>query len=373
MAAMSLELALTAIVALAIAGLAAVWLIPKWQAQRWRNAGIEAEKAAELENSARGTIVQLVGGVALILTFVATWAQIADSRRASERTLELAAQQQQSERFSRAIEQLASPRLVSRVAAMAGLDAVIRGPVRADREPAVQVILAYLRTAHRPGGGTYYDEIRSRDCSQPSESDPGDLKARARGRPRRPDPDMQAAVTALAAHVQLEQRLHNLSRLDFTALDAESADFSGANLSGAVLSFANLNGARFSDTELADTRFYRACLRNASFSHAPASGVLFIGADLTSADLSNADLSRGNLQSSGLEGASFDSADLQTANLEGARLRGASFESADLRGAWLADTDVSEEQLRAAKIDGCTRLPWRPHVSEECTFPGSVG
>ena len=333
--------------------------------------GIDAEKAAELENSARGTIVQLVGGVALILTFVATWAQIADSRRASEETLELAAQQQQGERFSRAIEQLGSPRLVNRVAAMAGLDAVIRGPAEADREPALQVILAYLRTAHRPHGGTYYMEISHRDCSRPALADPGDVRADG---PRRPDPDMQAAVSILVARGRLDQRLHNLSQLDFSALDAEGADFGGAHLSGAVLSFANLNGARFSDAELGDTRYYRSCLRDASFDGASADGVVLIGSDLTGADFSHADLRRANFESAGLERASFASANLESANLEGARLRGASLASADLRGAWLTDTDVTREQIAAARTDDCTRLPWRRHVSEEdCSFAGSVG
>ena len=370
---MSLELALGAIVAVAVAGLAAVWLIPRWQARRWRRAGIEGEKAAELENSARGTIVQLVGGIALILTFAATWAQIADSRRASERTLELAAEQQQSERFSRAIEQLGSPRLVNRVAAMAGLDAVIRGPVREDREPALQVILAYLRTAHRPGGGAYYTSVSPRDCSRPSLPDPGDV-ARYRRPPRRPDPDMQAAVTILARHARLDQRLYNLSYLDFTALEAEADDFGGANLSGAVLSFANLNAARFPDAELDNARFYRSCLRRASFTRASAQGVLLIGSDLLSADFARADLSRANLDATRLDGASFDSAILAGANLRGARVRGASFEGADLRGADFGDTDVSREQLGSAKIDECTRVPWRLRVPESrCQFAGSVG
>ena len=61
-AAISLELALSAIVGFAIVGLVAVWLIPKWQARRWRDTGVDPAKLAELELSARGTLVQLVGG-----------------------------------------------------------------------------------------------------------------------------------------------------------------------------------------------------------------------------------------------------------------------------------------------------------------------
>jgi uncharacterized protein YjbI with pentapeptide repeats len=363
-AAISLELALGAIVGLAIVGLVAVWLIPKWQARRWRDAGVDPAKLAELELSARGTLVQLVGGLALILTFAATWAQLDDSRRASEKTLELAAQQQHSERFSRAIEQLGSPSRVSRVAAMAGLAAVVRGPVPADREPALQVVLAYLRTAHRPpaSGVTMNLGFPPRDCLRPP------------ARPTLPKPDMQAAMAIIIAHAELNERLHDLSNLDFTALDADSVDFSGAHLNGARLNEANLNEARFANAELVDSRFYRACLRGTSFRNVSAWGVVFIGSDLSEADFSQADLSRGNLQWSGLERASFISADLRAANLEGAALRGASLDSADLRGADLRRTGVTESQLSSARTDGCTRLPWRPRVSAGgCAFPGSIG
>jgi hypothetical protein len=363
-AAISLELALSAIVGLAILGLLAVWLIPKWQARRWLDAGVDPDKVAELEISARGTLVQLVGGLALILTFAATWTQLADSRRASDKTLELAAQQQHSERFSRAIEQLGSPSRVSRVAAMAGLAAVVRGPVPADREPALQVVLAYLRTAHRPpaSGVTLQLGFPPRDCSRPSHN------------PTLPEPDMQAAVTLLIAHAELSQRLHDLSNLDFAGLDAESADFRGAHLNGAGLHEANLDGAHFANAQLFDADFYRACLRDTSFRNASASGVVLIGSDLSGADFSHADLSRGNLQWSGLARASFRSADLRSANLEGAALRGASLDSADLRGADLRRTGVTEVQLSRARTDACTRLPWRPRVvSGRCAFPGSIG
>src|SRR5215210_8526615 len=75
-------------------------MIPKRQARAWERAGIKGSELAELENSARGTVVQLIGGVALILTFAATWAQIADTRRATDETLDLTAVQQENERFT---------------------------------------------------------------------------------------------------------------------------------------------------------------------------------------------------------------------------------------------------------------------------------
>ena len=58
-----------AIAALAIIALLVVWLLPRRQARRWSAEGIEGRELAELENGARATLVQILGGVALILTF----------------------------------------------------------------------------------------------------------------------------------------------------------------------------------------------------------------------------------------------------------------------------------------------------------------
>src|SRR5688572_4388338 len=133
---------------LAIAALLAVWLVPRAQARRWRAQGIEAGELAQLENGARGTLVQMLGGVALILTFVATWLQIADARKASERTLALTSAQQESERFTTAVQQLASDKLEERLGGIFGLEqAALAEPRR--RAAVASVMLAYLK-AHHP-------------------------------------------------------------------------------------------------------------------------------------------------------------------------------------------------------------------------------
>ena len=82
--------------------LLAVWLLPRAQARSW----VTDRGWSEFENSVRGTVVQVVGGLAVVLTFAATWSQLLETRDVSERTLQLTAEQQMGERFSRAIEQL---------------------------------------------------------------------------------------------------------------------------------------------------------------------------------------------------------------------------------------------------------------------------
>ena len=110
--------------ALVLVGLA-IWLIPRWQVQRWRRAGISnEEKLAELGVQARSSITQALGGLALIITIAISAYQVNNARESADNALEetrksseknlgvalenlaLARQGQVSERFSRAVEQL---------------------------------------------------------------------------------------------------------------------------------------------------------------------------------------------------------------------------------------------------------------------------
>src|SRR5215208_6879375 len=99
--------------AVVVVGLA-IWLIPRWQVDRWRRAGItNEEKLAELGVQARTNFTQALGGLALIVTIAITAFQVNEGRRSADRNLNLAAenlalaeQGQVSERFSRAVEQL---------------------------------------------------------------------------------------------------------------------------------------------------------------------------------------------------------------------------------------------------------------------------
>src|SRR3954452_24807704 len=113
-----------AVAVLAVLGLLAVWLIPRWQARRWAERGIGGKDLVELETGARGALIQLLGGVALILTFVATWLQISDTRKTTERTLKLTSSQQISQRFTQEVEQLNSRRAEIRIGGIYGLESV---------------------------------------------------------------------------------------------------------------------------------------------------------------------------------------------------------------------------------------------------------
>ena len=149
--------------AMVVVGLA-IWLIPRWQVDRWRRAGISnEEKLAELGVQARSNVTQALGGFALIVTIAITAFQVNEGRRSADRTqesavanLELAARNlalaersQVSERFSRAVEQLGAtdaggPALDVRTGALfslmrIGIDS------QPNRQQALLVVATYVR------------------------------------------------------------------------------------------------------------------------------------------------------------------------------------------------------------------------------------
>jgi uncharacterized protein YjbI with pentapeptide repeats len=382
---LTLPLVLGAIFVFAALALAAVWMIPKRQARAWERAGIKGSELAELENSARGTVVQLIGGVALILTFAATWAQIADTRRATDETLDLTAVQQENERFTRAMDQLASSRLEIRVGAITGLSGIARASA-SQREPVVQILLTYLHGRRRSS-----ISYNPRPNLGPL---PADLVA-CKGRHTtggRVAPDTQAAMKVILANADVRRYRYNLAALDLSFLEGPSAKLSGVNLEGADLGSANLASADFADADLSSStldfaslaraRFAKAglsgasvklaCARGASFRSADAYRAHFQYADLSEADLSGSTFTSADLPNTNLVGASFRSADLGGADLKGAHLDGVSFVGTDLRGADLSGTTVKRAAVREARTDACTRLPWRRQVPRRCLPAGST-
>ena len=296
------------IAALAAVAALAVWLIPRRQRQRWERSGLVAKDVAELENSARSTLVQLLGGIALILTFLATWLQISDTRKASERTLRLTAAQQETERFTRAVEQLGSSKPAIRLGGIYGLQQVARDtPSR--RETVAQLMVAYLRSNHRlRKGDRRLQGIELRIQTGMS------LCASTVAPPW---PDTQAALSVLLGLPPAVRSQLDLAGVDLVGVRMDGADFRGALLRDASLAGAKLSGANFDNAQIpTGTDLRGACLRGARFNGT------YIG--LVHAD------------------------------------------GADFSGADLANAQVDEDSLVGAKIDDCTRLPWAREVPARC-------
>ena len=288
MSAGAVELTVAPVVAgvavLAVGALLLVWLVPRRQARRWEAQGVGGKDLADLENSARGTLVQLLGGAALVLTFAATWIQITDTREATDRTLELTRAQQETERFTRAVEQLGSSRLEVRSGGIYGLQQVARDSPR--RRPAVaQLMQAYLKTNHR---------VRRRDprirplLVRNAVARNGVPVAPACGPTvAYPAPDAQAAIEALLELPRGARGDLDLAATSLVGVRLPAADLSGADLREASLAGAYLRGARFDRAKIFQTDLRRACLRDARFRRA-----IFSFPDAEGADLKGAELSR---------------------------------------------------------------------------------
>jgi uncharacterized protein YjbI with pentapeptide repeats len=306
--------AIAAIAALAVAAGLAVWLIPRRQRARWESAGVMGKELAELENSSRSTLVQLVGGVALILTFVATWLQISDAREASERTLRLTAAQQEADRFTRAVEQLGSSQPELRLGGIYGLQTAARDTPRR-RATVAQLMLAYLRTNRPVREHRKISDLEERvNFVRVVGNSPCDSAIEP------PLPDTQAALAVLVSIPRSAR-----PRLDLTGVDLSAVRMNGADLRGAILRGASLLGARLSNTKL-DGAFLsaRADVRGACF-----------------------------------RGARFDGAYLGVVDTRGA----------DFSGAHLSKAELIPGLLRDALKDECTRLPGKDDVPERCDGP----
>jgi uncharacterized protein YjbI with pentapeptide repeats len=339
-------------------GIVAIWFVPRRQARRWRAEGIAGKELAELETSARATLIQVVGAAALILTFVATWMQISDARKASERTLRLTSAQQEAERFTTGVAQLADDRREIQIGGIYGLEGVAAQSPRR-RGPVAQILLTYLQKNHR--------RVQQEERELPGQA----RDACSSSRVALSSDAMQAALSVVVGLADAARPRYKLTFVDLQAVDANDADFQHADLTASRLVSAQLSRARFDGATLIAATFRGACLRDASFAGVRTGGASFVNADLSSADLSNARLVyssflgarlRGaDLRNAGLRGAVLRDADLANAKLQDTDLRGA-----DLRGANLSGTAFRQGSTHAARIDVCTRLPWRPKVHPRC-------
>ena len=271
---------------LAVLAVVAIWLVPRLQARRWRAQGLGAKEVADLENSARGTLVQAFGGIALILTFVATWVQIDDTREASEQTLSLTQEQQQSDRFTRAVEQLGSPRLEIRLGGIYALQQVARESERL-QQPVAELMMAYLKRNHpvRSRNRRRFQRVGFYNQAAVTVGFDNDVVMACDSRLVAPEPDTQAASSALLAVPRAARGGFDLSGVDLAGIRIADADFSNAELRGSWFVEADLQGANFEGARLDGSDLRRACLRGADMSRAHLHEGPSAGADLRGADL----------------------------------------------------------------------------------------
>jgi len=275
-----------------------LWKVPEWQVA---NKGLNPKDRIELENNARTTLAQILGGAALLLGLFFTWRTVkateqnlrlakqsaARNLEISHETLRISQEGQITERFTRAIEQLGSDKLWIRLGGIYALERIARDSDEKDHWTVMEVLTAYVRDYKR-------DEA--------SQSVPIDV---------------QAILTVLGRRTRA-----------YKEGEEQPLDLSGGDLRLADLTEAPLQGAN-----LRDARLEGAFLR---FSH------------LEKANLGKAHLEGADLMFVHLEGVSFREAHLEEAVLVGAHLEGADLQYA---------IGLTKEQIESAIIDENTKLP----------------
>ena len=251
-----------------VVALLIVWWIPRRQT---RNLCLETKDRLTLENEFRKTIVQIIGGAAILAGLYFTSQQL----QASRRSLEIAQEAQTTERFTRAVDQIGNQQLQVRVGGIYALGEISKDPSYDRHWIVISVLTAFLR----------------------------DRASWHPGPPKIPLPeDIQAALSVVAARdsrgATYDATTHHV--IDLTGTDLRRALLRAGNLQAVELTRAHLEGAD---------------MRGASLT-----GVLLTGAHLDEALLDNSDLSAADLRGADLRGASLSGANLKKAHLEGVDL-----------------------------------------------------
>lgn len=370
---------LAAIITVSVALLLGILLGP---VAHWATVGSDSlagKEKADAINATRQVLLAAAGGSAVVVGLGFT-----------ARSYFLSKRGQFTDRYTKAIGQLASEKLTERLGGIYSLEHLMRESA-ADHITVIDVLAAFIRENAPIAHPTSFAEP---SAEQPANSPTSDADETPK-----PSTDIQAALTVLARRPKRPEPLGyiNLSNTDLRRADLrwarfdhvrlertwlQHANLAHANLEGAVLrqaqlQHASLVGAKMKDVGLIDARLEHANLTMARLTWA----------DLRRAQLQYANLHLAELQHALLTGACLREASLVHALLQhthlaggrtrdwgpiddegvtGAQLHGADIKAAELRGANLATNfdnkpapvlGLTIEQLATARWDSTTSLP----------------
>jgi Pentapeptide repeats (8 copies) len=271
-----------------------------------------AQEYLTLENSIRGTLLQVVLGIGVLAAAVSAWTQFTGAAE----QLQLTRQQFVSGQFTSATDLLSKPDLESRLGALYTFQRLTENTKddemgRQDNLTAYQLLAAFIK-AHSPWPPLKgFDEDQKR--RRVDQREPLELESL-----RKRSPDIQLALDIIGA----ERKLLPKSEEKTYAAFLTDVDLRGADLGNLHLSRADLRGAVL---DYADSRVDRR-QPNSSYPD--------------------------------LSGASLQGASLRCAHLEGTKFQDAKMDGADLRGADLRKfpprTPDGESTQENAKLDGAS-------------------
>ncbi len=285
-----------------------IYRFPKWQTKRIIDF---KSKRWEAENEFRRTLIQVLGGLVVILSLLFTWAEMRQSQRNFEKG-------QHITRFSQAIKFLGESNSDQKIGGIFTLEQIAKESPEEYLGTVIEVLSAFVRNVgvddidvdtKKPEEkkGTKGDKEKPKDKKEGNEKKEEVIKEKYKIKP-----ETQIAMTVLGRIRTIDNKKHweKLPRINLLKVKLR-----GANLIGANLMDADLIGAELMGAELR-----RANLIGANLTDASLIGAELMGAELMGAYLVNTNLIGAKLKGAGLRGAKLRYADLMDANLMGVDL-----------------------------------------------------
>ena len=221
-----------------------LWKIPQFQVPS--NSSISDKERITLEDKARGTLIQVIGGLFFFVTAYLTW----KNSEISHKQLLATQEKQITERFSKAVEQLGNEESITvRLGAIYSLERIAKDS-KDDHWTIMEVLTAFIREKS--------NHNREKDSKIPE--------------------DIQAALTVIGRRDEKNDPENRI------------IDLRGSNLNGANLSEAKLDKVNFDNAELNKAKFIRANLNRANFLRANLNNANFLWANLDNANFVNTNL-----------------------------------------------------------------------------------
>jgi len=329
------ELSALTVLAAAIFGLATVIWLPRFIVPNSSSSKYdEILRVATTRNAVRGTIAQVVAGLAFVATFI-------QSSHNFDRDYRQRFEQSTADLFAKTIPSLSadSTNPWSTIGSFYALGAVAKSDARF-RRPVYEALAQYILTTGSPGCDAF-----STDSREIIES------------AFKPSPVIR---TATRVFIDRDNSIDDLDRM--------------FNLAEACL----VKGDFLNSGGLSHVYLYRAKLDHADVRHAFVDRSYLIEAKARAADFQATSFTLTKLAGAVLTGsnfkdATFSSADLQGAYLQGSDLTGASFSNANLAWADLrGTTGLTLKQLQQACLEDLSKAPDKQPLSIDIYLDGPL-
>ncbi len=265
-------------------------------------------------------IKTLVSFSSLVATFIAAFSLISGYNHNNERLI--------TDRFSKAVEQLGSPKLEVRIGAIYALERISKDSKK-DYWTVMEVLTAFIREQSNLKTENKKKEQNTQEVSEPKI-------------------DIQAVITVLKRR---SKSYNNGEKegLNLYKVKLQKANLWGANIQQANLGGANLQRANLWETNLQQASLFRANLQRASLFRANLQQASLFRANFQQAYLFRANLQQANLEEANLQQAYLVAANLQQADLEEANLQQANLRAANLQQAFLVGAkNLNHQQIKSA-------------------------